>query len=304
MTLKSILNDGIASLNKNKIDNAEFDAREILLNLLDMDLATFLFCEDDDLEEKHNTHYISEIINNFDRLISYRSQHFPLQYILGETYFCGIKFNIREGVLIPRFDTEVLVEKVINDNQDKNKYVLDMCTGSGCIALSLAKLGGYKIVACSDISVDALELASENADMIIENNDVYDEMNQKVYFIQSDMFDNFDKFRENTGIDKFDIITINPPYIKTDDLNKLQIEVKQFEPKIALDGDIDGLKYYKKIAESAKDYMNEDGKIYLEIGFDQAKDVIQIFEKTGYKFVELVKDLSGNDRVLIFTNNI
>lgn len=304
MTLKSILNDGIASLNKNKIDNAEFDAREILLNLLDMDLATFLFCEDDDLEEKHNTHYISEIINNFDRLISYRSQHFPLQYILGETYFCGIKFNIREGVLIPRFDTEVLVEKVIIDNQDKNKYVLDMCTGSGCIALSLAKLGGYKIVACSDISVDALELASENADMIIENNDVYDEMNQKVYFIQSDMFDNFDKFRENTGIDKFDIITINPPYIKTDDLNKLQIEVKQFEPKIALDGDIDGLKYYKKIAESAKDYMNEDGKIYLEIGFDQAKDVIQIFEKTGYKFVELVKDLSGNDRVLIFTNSI
>lgn len=304
MTLKSILNDGIASLNKNKIDNAEFDAREILLNLLDMDLATFLFCEDNDLEEKHNTHYISEIINNFDRLISYRSQHFPLQYILGETYFCGIKFNIREGVLIPRFDTEVLVEKVINDNQDKNKYVLDMCTGSGCIALSLAKLGGYKIVACSDISIDALELASENADMIIENNDVYDEMNQKVYFIQSDMFDNFDKFRENTGIDKFDIITINPPYIKTDDLNNLQIEVKQFEPKIALDGDIDGLKYYKKIAESAKDYMNEDGKIYLEIGFDQAKDVIQIFEKTGYKFVELVKDLSGNDRVLIFTNNI
>lgn len=304
MTLKSILNDGIASLNKNKIDNAEFDAREILLNLLDMDLATFLFCEDDDLEEKHNTHYISEIINNFDRLISYRSQHFPLQYILGETYFCGIKFNIREGVLIPRFDTEVLVEKVINDNQDKNKYVLDMCTGSGCIALSLAKLGGYKIVACSDISVDALELASENADMIIENNDLYDEMNQKVYFIQSDMFDNFDKFRENTGIDKFDIITINPPYIKTDDLNNLQIEVKQFEPKIALDGDIDGLKYYKKIAESAKDYMNEDGKIYLEIGFDQAKDVIQIFEKTGYKFVELVKDLSGNDRVLIFTNSI
>lgn len=304
MTLKSILNDGIASLNKNKIDNAEFDAREILLNLLEMDFATFLFCEDDDLEEKHNTHYISEIINNFDRLISYRSQHFPLQYILGETYFCGIKFNIREGVLIPRFDTEVLVEKVINDNQDKNKYVLDMCTGSGCIALSLAKLGGYKIVACSDISVDALELASENADMIIENNDVYDEMNQKVYFIQSDMFDNFDKFRENTGIDKFDIITINPPYIKTDDLNNLQIEVKQFEPKIALDGDIDGLKYYKKIAESAKDYMNEDGKIYLEIGFDQAKDVIQIFEKTGYKFVELVKDLSGNDRVLIFTNNI
>lgn len=304
MTLKNILNDGIASLNKNKIDNAEFDAREILLNLLDMDLATFLFCEDDDLEINYNTHYISEIINNFDRLISYRSQHFPLQYILGETYFCGIRFNIREGVLIPRFDTEVLVEKVINDNQDKNKYVLDMCTGSGCIALSLAKLGGYKIVACSDISVDALELASENANLIIDNSDVYDEMNQKVYFIQSDMFDNFDKFRENTGIDKFDIITINPPYIKTEDLNNLQIEVKQFEPKIALDGDIDGLKYYKKIAESAKDYMNDDGKIYLEIGFDQAKDVMEIFEKSGYRFVELVKDLSGNDRVLIFTNKI
>lgn len=304
MTLKNILNDGIASLNKNKIDNAEFDAREILLNLLDMDLATFLFCEDDDLEINYNTHYISEIINNFDRLISYRSQHFPLQYILGETYFCGIRFNIREGVLIPRFDTEVLVEKVINDNQDKNKYVLDMCTGSGCIALSLAKLGGYKIVACSDISVDALELASVNANLIIDNSDVYDEMNQKVYFIQSDMFDNFDKFRENTGIDKFDIITINPPYIKTEDLNNLQIEVKQFEPRIALDGDIDGLKYYKKIAESAKDYMNEDGKIYLEIGFDQAKDVMEIFKKSGYRFVELVKDLSGNDRVLIFTNKI
>lgn len=304
MTLKSILNDGIETLNKNKIDNAEFDAREILLNLLDMDLATFLFCEEDDLEIKYNINYISDIINNFDRLISYRSQHFPLQYILGETYFCGIKFNVREGVLIPRFDTETLVEKVISDNQDKNKYVLDMCTGSGCIALSLAKIGGYKVIACSDISVDALELANENANLIIENNDIYDEMEQKVYFIQSDMFDNFDKFTENTGIEKFDIITINPPYIKTEDLNNLQIEVRQFEPKIALDGDIDGLKYYKKIAASAKKYLNSDGKIYLEIGYDQGESVREIFEKSGYKFVELVKDLSGNDRVLIFTNNI
>ena len=299
MTFKNILNDAISSLNKNKILNAEFDAREILLNLIDMDLATFLFCIEDDLETKYPTRYISELINDYDRLISYRAQHFPLQYILGEAYFCGIRFNVREGVLIPRFDTEVLVEKVLYDNQDKNKYVLDMCTGSGCIAISLAKLGGYKVVIGSDISDTALELASENANMVIEQNDIYDEMDQKIFFIQSDMFENFSVMTNKTGIEKFDIITINPPYIKTKDLDNLQIEVKQFEPRLALDGDIDGLKYYKNIAENVKNYLDRDGKLYLEIGYDQAIEVSEIFKKAGYKIVEIVKDLDGNDRVIV-----
>ena len=299
MTFKNILNDAISSLNKNKIDNAEFDAREILLNLIDMDLATFLFCIEDDLETKYSTRFISELINDYDRLISYRAQHFPLQYILGEAYFCGIRFNVREGVLIPRFDTEVLVEKVLFDNQDKNKYVLDMCTGSGCIAISLAKLGGYKVVIGSDISDAALELASENANMVIDNSDVYDEMDQRLFFIKSDMFDNFNILINKTGIEKFDIITVNPPYIKTSELDKLQTEVKQFEPQLALDGDVDGLKYYKNIAENVKNYLDRDGKLYLEIGYDQAKEVSEIFEKSGFKIVELVKDLEGNDRVLV-----
>lgn len=299
MTINDILKDGKSVLTKNKIDNADFDATQILLSLLNIDLSNLLATENDELENIYESHFINDLINKYDRLISYRSQHYPLQYILGEAYFCGMRFMVDENVLIPRFDTETLVEKVLDDNQDKNKNVLDLCTGSGCIAIALANLGGYKNIIASDISIDAIQVASQNAENLIHKLNIDDEQDQKLYFLQSDLFDNFMKITDKTGIDKFDIITCNPPYIRTDDIDKLDIEVKKFEPRLALDGDKDGLKYYKRIAKEAKQYLNQDAKIYLEIGFDQAEDVKKVFEKEKYKRIEIVKDLTGNDRVLV-----
>jgi release factor glutamine methyltransferase len=301
MKLRDILDEGKQTLKKNKIDDPDLDATEIMLNLLDMDMSRYLFECEDELEDKYDKRTISSIISNFDELISARASHFPLQYILGETYFCGLRFNIDRNVLIPRQDTEILVEKVMADNQDKNKFILDMCTGSGCIAVSLAALGNYKVVVGTDISDDALEIAAKNADELVADKSLDDEMSQHIYFLQSDMFDSLDKIKEKLGIEAFDIITANPPYIRSDEIKKLQKEIKDFEPMLALDGDKDGLKYYKTIAKDAKNYLNDNGKLYLEIGYDQAKDVQKIFEKAGYTHIETVKDLGGNDRVIIFT---
>ena len=279
MKLKDILDDGKKALKKSKIENADYDATEILLNLLDMDMARFLFECEDDLENKYDRNSISNIISEFDELINARANHYPLQYILGESYFCGLRFNVNREVLIPRQDTETLVEKVIADNPDKNKYILDMCTGSGCIAVALAALGNYKLIVGSDISTDALNVAAKNAEELVPEINFGDEMNQHVYFVQSDMFDDLDKIKERLGIETFDIITANPPYIRSADIKSLQDEVRRYEPLLALDGDKDGLKYYKKIAESAKDYLSDEGRIYLEIGYDQADDVKKLFTK-------------------------
>ena len=299
MTLNKILKEGIEELKNNNIDDAEFDAREILLKLIDIDMANFLSKADEEMEDIYDRDDISEILTNYERMIQYRKAHYPLQYILGETYFCGLRFNVDENVLIPRFDTEVLVERVLQDNMDRNKTVLDMCTGSGCIAISLAELGGFKNIIASDISMEALKIASENADEIINNKNYDDEMTQHIYFVQSDMFDDLEKVKQKTGIEKFDIITCNPPYIKTNIIKTLSDEVKKFEPRIALDGDEDGLKFYKNIATNAKKFLNDNGKIYLEIGYDQATEVKKIFEKEKYIIEDIVKDLSGNDRVIV-----
>lgn len=300
MNLRKILEEGKDILIKNKINDAEYDATEILLNILDMDMAEFLCEEDIDLEDKYEKQSISRLISDYDELIEARSKHFPLQYILGETYFCGMKFTVDRNVLIPRADTEILVEKVISDNPDKNKFVLDLCTGSGCIAITLASLGNYKLVVGTDISDEAVRIAAKNAEELINTNEFDDEMSQRIYFLQSDLFENFEKISNSLGIETFDIITANPPYIRTKDIDKLDAEVKVFEPRIALDGADDGLRYYREIAKKAKEYMSSDGKIYLEIGYDQANDVKKIFEKEGYTHIETVKDLGKNDRVIVF----
>ena len=301
MRLRDILEEGKNLLTKNKIEDAEHDATEILLNILDMDMARFLLECEDDLEKKYGTSSISNLISDFDELINARANHYPLQYILGETYFMGLRFNVDRDVLIPRSDTETLVEKVMSDNQDKNISILDMCTGSGCIAITLSAVGNYKLIVGTDISDAALEIAAKNADELIEDNDVVDEMNKHIYFLKSDMFKNLSKLNDKLGLSTFDIITANPPYIKTGDIKNLQEEIKDYEPLIALDGDKDGLKYYKEIANEAKNYLNKMGKIYLEIGYNQAKDVREIFENKGYTHIETVKDLGGKDRVIIFT---
>lgn len=303
MNLRSLLKEAIAILEKSKIADAEHDAQEILLNLLDMDMARFLFECEDELEDRFDKLSIQNLITEYNELIGARASHFPLQYITGESYFCGLRFMTDQNVLIPRQDTEILVEKVLADNPDRNKFILDLCTGSGCIATALATLGDYKLIVGTDISDDALELASKNAEELVPKHSFDDEMNQQLYFLRSDLFSNIDKIKEKLGIEKFDIITCNPPYIKSSDINNLQEEVRKYEPHLALDGDKDGLKFYRLIAKEAKKYLNDGGKIYLEIGFDQASYVKKIFETSGYTFAGLEKDLSKIDRVIIFCYN-
>lgn len=217
----------------------------------------------------------------YNELVNQRAGHIPLQHIIGTQEFMGLTFKVNENVLIPRQDTELLVENVVDYLGNDERTVLDMCTGSGCIAVSIDRLSKNSKVTAVDISEKALEVAQENNRL----------NNANVTFIQSDLFTNV------TG--KYDIIVSNPPYIRTDEIPKLMEEVKSHEPVMALDGMEDGLYFYKKICGEASDYLNDNGKIFFEIGYDQGDDVSEILRQNRFCNIEVLKDLSGNDRVVI-----
>ena len=217
----------------------------------------------------------------YNELVNQRAGHIPLQHIIGTQEFMGFTFKVNENVLIPRQDTELLVENVVDYLENDERTVLDMCTGSGCIAVSIDRLSKNSKVTAVDISEKALEVAMENNRL----------NNANVTFIQSDLFTNV------TG--KYDIIVSNPPYIRTDEIPKLMEEVKSHEPVMALDGMEDGLYFYKKICSEASDYLNDNGKIFFEIGYDQGDDVSEILRQNRFCNIEVLKDLSGNDRVVI-----
>ena len=258
-----------------KLQEGENDARLLLLWACDTDMTHVL--------TEYTTSVVpEENVKKYREAIALRKSGMPLQYITHESDFCGLHLYVDENVLVPRFDTEVLVEKVLSDNRDPETSVLDMCTGSGCIAIALAKLGGYKEVYGSDISRKALEIADGNA----EANGV------SITFYESDMFEQLDVLRN------LDIIVSNPPYIRTSVCEELMTEVRDHEPRIALDGDSDGLKFYRIIAAEAKNHLKAGGKLYLEIGYDQAEAVRSLLEENGYKEINIVKDLSGLDRVV------
>ena len=213
-------------------------------------------------------------------VIRKRAEHVPLQYITGEQEFMGLSFKVNSNVLIPRQDTETLVEEALKVIRPGMK-VLDMCTGSGCILISILKnVLNVEGVGC-DISKQALIVAKENAKL---NNVV-------ATFERSDLFDHV--------TETFDVVVSNPPYIRTEEIATLMPEVCQFEPVGALDGKEDGLFFYRKmIAESSK-YLNPNGVILFEIGYDQGQDVSLMLKEAGYKDVQIVKDLAQNDRVVI-----
>ena len=212
-------------------------------------------------------------------LIERRNEKEPVQYITGKTYFYGLEFFCDKSVLIPRFDTEVLVEEVIK-RAPKNCELLDLCTGSGCIAICVKNEREDIAVSASDISKEALLVAEKNKDRY----------NLDIKLIQSDLFENIDK--------KFDIIVSNPPYIPTKVISGLEDKVKDFEPKGALDGGEDGLDFYKEIAKEAVNYLKDESILIMEIGFDQGEDVSDILHDNGYKNIEVIKDLNGLDRVV------
>ena len=221
---------------------------------------------------------ILKIKNNVKKII----EGYPIQYITGKQEFMELNFFVNENVLIPQPDTEILVEEVINISKNiENPKILDLCTGSGAIAVALKKYINKAKIIASDISQNALDVAKINA----KNN------NAEIEFIESDLFNNIEK--------KFNIVASNPPYIKTDVINNLSLEV-QNEPHIALDGGQDGLKFYKHIINNAYKYLEKDGCLALEIGYDQKKEVIHLIEDSQkYKEIYSKKDLSGNDRIIV-----
>lgn len=213
--------------------------------------------------------------------VSVRAKHIPLQHITGCQQFLDFEFIVNEDVLIPRPETELLVEQVVSYIKDNDIKVLDMCTGSGCIAVSVDRMCANADVTAVDISEKALKVAGENN---IRNEG-------RVTFVQSDLFENIHE--------TYDIIVSNPPYIPTSDIETLMEEVREYEPRLALDGSADGLKFYREICTNAVNYLNENGKIFLEIGYDQGRTVPELLRENGFTDIQVLKDLSGNDRMVI-----
>lgn len=264
-------------LEEKNFKDAKSDILLLMYDIFDFDFSKWTMYKYDEIED----------ISKLDRLNEYvekRLGHMPIQYILNKAYFCELPLYVNENVLIPRFDTEVLVEEVLKiSKKDKSKRILDICTGSGAIAIALKKLGGFERVDALDISDKALEVAKRNAN----------ELDLDINFLKSDMFSSL------TCENKYDIIVSNPPYIQSDVVDTLESEVKDFEPRLALDGDVDGMKFYKIIAENYENYLADNGVLALEIGYDEADDIRALFEG---KNVVIKKDLANLDRVAIIYN--
>lgn len=271
-SLKGLLADGAKMLTQAGIDEAELDARYILEYITGLNSAQY-FIHSEDIIEKDKA-------EEFFRLIERRSKRIPLSYVIGTRDFFGLTFKVDENVLIPEQETELLVEEVIKHSEGKS--VLDMCTGSGCIAISIALFGKPSKVAASDISEKALEVARENAKSLKAD---------EISFIQGDMFENV--------TDKFDIIVSNPPYIETGEIDELMPEVRDYIPRLALDGDIDGLKFYRIISKEAVKKLNKNGRIFYEIGYNQSRAVASILLENGFTDVKIMKDYSGLDRIVM-----
>ena len=271
MTYREAIELGEKILNMANIVDAKNDAWLLLTAACKIDHTFYYMHMDEDMD--------SQQVKEFEYLIKKRAEHIPLQYITGEQEFMGMTFHVNSNVLIPRQDTETLVEQALK-RVKPGMHILDMCTGSGCVLISILKNApGTTGLGC-DVSKQALIVAKENA----KRNDVSAE------FERSDLFENV--------IDKFDMIVSNPPYICTDIIPTLMPEVAQFEPLIALDGKEDGLYFYRRIVSESKEYLNESGMLLFEIGYDQGQEVSDMMKEAGFSDVCVIKDLARNDRVV------
>ena len=243
-------------------------------SLKNLSFTDFVFALQQEVTEE-DKHFVKEIYTKL-------ANHIPAQYIIGHAEFFGMQLKVDERVLIPRPETEELVELILAENPNGNLKVLDIGTGSGAIALSLAKNRADWSVTAADISQDALDLASENAKSL----------DLEITFIKSDCFSKISS--------KYDIIVSNPPYISREDQEEVGLNVLHSEPHLALFADEDGLAIYRRIAEDSKDYLNDGGKIYLEIGYKQGQSVPDLFRKNfPEKQVRTLKDQFGQDRMVV-----
>ena len=243
-------------------------------SLKNLSFTDFVFALQKEVTEEEKE-FVEEI---YKKLVA----HIPVQYIIGHAEFFGMQLKVDERVLIPRPETEELVELILVENPEENLKVLDIGTGSGAIALALAKNRPDWTITASDISQDALDLASKNAEF----------QNFNIFFKKSDCFSEISS--------KYDIIVSNPPYISRSDESEVGLNVLHSEPHLALFADEDGLAIYRRIAEASKDYLNDGGKIYLEIGYKQGQSVPALFmENLPEKRVRTLKDQFGQDRMVV-----
>ena len=272
MTYKETIDFGIRILELAGKEEAEKDAWLLLSKECKMNRTAYYMHMKDEI--------LPEQLNEYKGLIKKRAERVPLQYITGEQEFMGLTFHVNSNVLIPRQDTETLVEEAIK-LVEPGMSILDMCTGSGCIIISILKKCSGIQGTGSDISKQALNVAKKNAKL----------NNVAVDFERSDMFENLS--------DKYDMIVSNPPYIRSDVVPTLMPEVCEFEPLDALDGHEDGLYFYRKIIKECKSFLKEDGKILFEIGNDQGQAVSDMLTYAGFRNVGVIKDLAHNDRVVV-----
>ena len=276
MTYRELLRQGTEQLSAADIEEASLDAWYLLERASGMNRARYFL--------EQTSEVSASVEETFLAWIRERALRIPLQHILGDTEFMGLTFKVNRHVLIPRQDTEVLVEKALESAkraQKKELRILDMCTGSGCIAISLACLGDFASVTAADISEEALAVARENA---AENQ-------AQVQFVHSDLFHALEG-------ERYDMIVSNPPYIPSRVIEGLSPEVRDHDPMLALDGGADGLIFYRRLAAEGKKMLASGGQMLFEIGCEQAADVSEILSMEGYTDIEVIKDLTGKDRVV------
>ena len=274
MKLRDMYEKGIRMLEDANFPEAKSDIYLLLDGLFGYSMTDVMVHGDKEVSE--------EQICLYEDALSRRMQHMPVQHITGKQEFMGLSFHVNEHVLIPRQDTEILVEEVLKNLHD-GFSILDMCTGSGCIILSLLHYSNECRGTAVDISENAIEVAKQNAQAL----------QKEVTFIQSDLFENV--------TEKFDMIVSNPPYICSDVIPTLMEEVRLHEPMQALDGMKDGLFFYRKIVEESKSHLIRGGMLFFEIGYDQGVSVPELMKAAGYRDVAVVKDYAGLDRVVYGT---
>lgn len=281
MVVKDLLKIGIEILGDMEYGNPQLEVRLILGKLLGVD-KSYLYAHDDlEIDRDLEKEFIS--------LMEKRAEGYPISYLLREKEFMGLDFHVEEGVLIPRPDTEILVEYVIEyinrKYKDKNIRILELGIGSGAIGLSIAYYCKNVEIYATDISKKAIQVSNINKEKFrLEN----------VRILEGDLFKPVEDMKEG-----FDIILSNPPYIESEVIGGLQREVKDFEPMLALDGGEDGLVFYKEISKKAKEFLRSGGLLIYEIGYNQAEAVGNILDGENYRDIEIIKDLQGLDRVVL-----
>lgn len=279
MTYRECYEQGCRTLQAAGIEEAALDARLLLEAVCGTDRNDLLVHGEQPVAPEAEEKYLN--------WIRQRAEHIPLQQLTGEQGFMGLTFNVNEHVLIPRQDTEILVEEVLKELHDGMR-VLDMCTGSGCILLSLLHYSNDCEGLGVDLSAEALEVAGRNVLKVLTP-----EKAEHAHFLQSDLFEKVEG--------KFEIIVSNPPYIVSAEVEKLMPEVRDHEPRMALDGTEDGLYFYRRIIEEAGKYLVSSGMLFFEIGYDQGQAVSELMRTEGYCDVQVVQDYAGLDRVVFGT---